>query len=270
MTDERFVFNQDVLERSKMKTGARHKKNGCKSKKCTLPSDHLTPSQKKKLNGEVMTIKMNEPYRNWKQFKKLNMSLQAEYIRNLITNYGARSMDIASMFGIAPTTFATYCMHFDPPFNFNRGLRNQNPKWVQFISGKIAEPKPEVKKSDEEILEEIFGIKQKNAEPANLEEPKDEEVKPDISEEKVDPEPAPVEEVKKIVIDCSPVEDKPDPVPETRNNIFNAMQSMHLDLCGTKYDIMKMLDTILDDGNEYAMHIDIPRVFKGYLKQEVR
>ena len=249
MTDERFVFNQDVSERSKMKTGARHKKNGCKSKKCILPSDHLTPSQKKKLNGEVMSIKMNEPYHDWKQFKKLNMSMQSEYIRNLITNYRARSMDIAAMFGIAPITFRNYCTHFDPPFNFNRGLRAQNPKWIEFISNKTE------KKSDEQILEEVFGIKQKSTEP-------------DISEEKVDPEPAPVEEVKKIVIDCAPAESKPEPVPETRNYIFNAMQSMQLDLCGTKYDIMKMLDTILDDGNEYAMHIDIPRVFKGYLESE--
>lgn len=268
MTDERFVFNQDVSERSKMKTGARHKKNGCKSKKCVLPSDHLTPSQKKKLNGEVMIIKMNEPYRNWKQFRKLNMSLQDEYIRNLITNHGARSMDIAAMFGVAPTTFASYCTRFNPPFNFNRGLRNQNPKWTQFISNTAVETKPEAKKSDEQILEEIFGIKPKSTESEKPEEVKVEEPKPDISEVKTDSDPAPVEEVKKIVIDCAPIKSKPEPTPETRNYIFNAMQSMKLDLCGTKYDIMKMLDTILDDGNEYAMYINISRVFKGYLKSE--
>ena len=50
MTDAEYVFQQDVKERKKMKTGAMHRKCGSKSKKCTLPSDYLTPSQKKKLN----------------------------------------------------------------------------------------------------------------------------------------------------------------------------------------------------------------------------
>ena len=39
MTDGAFCFQEDVRDRSIIKRGAVHKKNGSKSKKCTLPSD---------------------------------------------------------------------------------------------------------------------------------------------------------------------------------------------------------------------------------------
>ena len=36
-------FYDDVKERNAMKSGAFHKVNGSKSRRCTLPSDNLTP-----------------------------------------------------------------------------------------------------------------------------------------------------------------------------------------------------------------------------------
>ena len=76
MTDAAYVFNQEVRERSRIKQGAHHKKNGSKSKKCTLPSDYMTTRQKNKMNGATMTLKMNEPCHNWKEFKRLSTDVQ--------------------------------------------------------------------------------------------------------------------------------------------------------------------------------------------------
>lgn len=119
MTDERFVFTQDVRERSKMKTGAFHKKNGSKSKKCTLPSDYLTARQKKKLNGECETLKLNEPFRDWKQFKKYAVSMKTAYLDNLVHNYGAKQKDVADMFGVTVNTVYIHCKEIG--FSFPKG-----------------------------------------------------------------------------------------------------------------------------------------------------
>lgn len=119
MTDERFVFTQDVRERSKMKTGAFHKKNGSKSKKCTLPSDYLTAKQKKKLNGECETLKLNEPFRDWKQFKKYAVSMKMAYLDNLVHNYGAKQKDVADMFGVTVNTVYIHCKEIG--FSFPKG-----------------------------------------------------------------------------------------------------------------------------------------------------
>lgn len=168
MTDEKFVFNQDVRERSKMKTGAMHKKNGCKSKKCTLPSDYLSTKEKKKLNGPVSSISMNKPYYDWRSFTSLNPEVQAEYLNGLITNYGARAKDLAEMFGIGYSTFWKKMHDQNLSVKLDtkhiKRTKKMDDRWLDFITNPEfanlpkKKEKPMPKKSDEEILKERFGI----------------------------------------------------------------------------------------------------------------
>lgn len=230
MTDERFVFHQDVRERSKMKTGAFHKKNGCKSKKCTLPSDHLTPKQKKKLNGECMSIKMNEPYHNWKEFKRLSADMQRNYILSLVDDYRARSKDIAEMFNISPATFSGFCTKFDPHIKFNGG-RVMDEKWLDFITKPAPIPAP--KKTDEEIIKEVFGV--------------------DISEKE---EEAAVEETVESV---EPVAEEVIEPPKKVSG-YNAMVKMSLDLKGSKEEIMQMINAILGDECRYIVSLLVSNI----------
>lgn len=135
MTDERFVFTQDVKERSQMKTGAFHKKNGSKSKKCTFPSDHLTAKQKKKLNGECETLKLNEPFRDWKAFKKYSVTMKTAYLDNLIHNYGARQKDVAEMFGITPNTIYLFCKELGIRFpKGGHGTGEMDDRFLDFLT----------------------------------------------------------------------------------------------------------------------------------------
>lgn len=140
MTDEQYVFHQDVKERKKMKTGAMHKKNGCKSKKCTLPSDYLSKKEKAKLSGPVISIKMNQPYYDYRSFKKLPLGLQREYFESLITNYGARYIDIAGMLGISKITMYNLCKSFNPPLPRTRSgkpARTVDNRWVNFVAKEV-------------------------------------------------------------------------------------------------------------------------------------
>lgn len=237
MTDERFVFQQDVKERSKMKTGAFHKKNGCKSKKCTLPSDRLTASQKKKLNGECMSIKMNEPYHNWKDFKRLSIDMQRNYISNLVVEHQARSKDIAEMFNISPTTFSQYCIKFSPRIKFNGG-RVMDEKWLDFIT------KPVLKKTEKIPAEEV----------ADVDAVADFEARyRDIPDIRTPPKEE-VEETMEL-----PVEE---PVNHAEKKVsgYNAMVKMSLDLKGSKEEIMQMMDAILGDECRYIVSLKISNI----------
>ena len=265
MTDERYVFNQDVAERSKMKTGAFHKKNGSKSKKCTLPSDHLTEAQKKKLSGPCFTINMNEPFHDWKKFKSLPQSMQAAYINGLVENYGARRSDIAEMLGTTATNFSAYCCHAlrdkVPLANKNTPpKRVMDERFLDFLTKPDAKEEPASKKTDEEILKERFGI-----------EPKKEE--PEVKKTEEKPEEKPVESawlkealtepVKTEIEGCGVLYDAPPAKEEKPTCMFSAMTSVQMKLKGSREEILNAFNALLGDGIEYRLSFDLSAFAKG-------
>lgn len=103
MTDERYVFVQDLKEKKGIARSAAHKKNGCKSRKCTLPSDFLTKKEREKMNGEVKSWNMNKFY-SWEEFKQMPVDIQEAYISTLVQKYKIGLATIANkVFGITPS-----------------------------------------------------------------------------------------------------------------------------------------------------------------------
>lgn len=95
-------FDYDVLQKKRTAAGARHMKRGSRSKRCSLPSDNLTPAQLKRRNGPVSTYKLDEPMR-WDDFKSMPVDLQKRYMSNLIETYGATNEMLGDMFYVHPT-----------------------------------------------------------------------------------------------------------------------------------------------------------------------
>ena len=95
-------FDYDVLQKKRTAAGARHMKRGSRSKRCSLPSDHLTPAQLKRRNGPVSTYKLDEPMR-WDDFKAMPVDLQKKYLTNLVETYGATNEMLGDMFYVHPT-----------------------------------------------------------------------------------------------------------------------------------------------------------------------
>ena len=54
-------FDYDALQKKRIASGAFHMKRGSRSKRCSLPSDNLTPAQLKRRNGPVSTYKLDQP-----------------------------------------------------------------------------------------------------------------------------------------------------------------------------------------------------------------
>lgn len=103
MTDEEFVFRRDVHDKKVTARSAFHKKNGSKSKKCSLPSDYMTKKERLAMNGDVTTINFNTRY-DWKVFKKFSEDLQKEYILNIRERYSIGIPYFAKLFGVCDTT----------------------------------------------------------------------------------------------------------------------------------------------------------------------
>lgn len=145
MTD----FDYEVMQRKRLAGQARYKKNGSKSKKCTLPSDRLTYKQWKERNGAVMSYNINKPMK-WAEFKELPQDLQEEYLRNLIDKHYATGTLIAQMLGVTPSTFSRYVSTSKMNVKFTKFVRRtaeQVEVWNDFVNGsdeKVEEKAPAV------------------------------------------------------------------------------------------------------------------------------
>ena len=104
MTD----FDYDVYLKKRTARGYRNKKNGSKSKRCSLASDGMTQKQWKERNGEVMSYNLSEPM-SWETFKTMPIDLQTEYVKGLRDKYGTTATDLAKFFDCVPSTVTKYC-----------------------------------------------------------------------------------------------------------------------------------------------------------------
>lgn len=93
-------FDYDAMQKKRTASGAIHKKNEKKSKRCSLPHDGLTPAQLRRLNGPVHTYKLDGPM-SWADFKAMPLDLQKDYIRNLQDLYQVNDGMLGQMFGVA-------------------------------------------------------------------------------------------------------------------------------------------------------------------------
>ena len=134
MTDERYVYNTDIRERRSAASGARAKKGGSRSKRCTLPSDHLTPAQKRKLNGQPETVNLNRPM-TFAELKKLTPTMQFLYLDHLVTVHHARRVDLLEMLGIVSGTLFKLQKALPGNLQFNGKPRKQAPEWIAFLEG---------------------------------------------------------------------------------------------------------------------------------------
>ena len=108
LSDEEYIYRQDIKEKKAAGRGIHSKKNGSKSKKCTLPSDYMTRKEKMAMNGDVMTYNPNAWY-TWEEFKKLPMEYQIKYVNSLLLRYDCGLRAIGEiLFGITGPNLYNY------------------------------------------------------------------------------------------------------------------------------------------------------------------
>jgi hypothetical protein len=131
LTDERYTLTTTNKERARTARGAHNKVShaGCK-----LPSDYLTPAQKKNLSGPVTSFKTNEPM-TWATFTALPDSSRRFYIEGLRQKYTAKDNWLARMFGVSDETMRRERERLGIPA-YSRGGRakaDEKAAWQAFL-----------------------------------------------------------------------------------------------------------------------------------------
>lgn len=114
-------FDYDCYKKKNVAHSAARRKCGSKSKRCSLPSDHMTAKQWNERCGQVMSYNIGKPMQ-WKEFTKLPKDLKEEYMNNLIEKYSANARTMAEVFGVSTATVF-------------RVVKNENLN-VKFLKGK--------------------------------------------------------------------------------------------------------------------------------------
>lgn len=139
-------FDFDIVEKKRMARGARCKKNGSKSKRCTLPSDNLTPAQRKALSGPVSSYSMNLPM-EWEVFKSIPKDLQQSYIDTLQSRFCVPVSTISKeLFRLSSYGLRAYMNRNDMRFIAERGKRlsaEARQSWEDFLNSGERQEEPE-------------------------------------------------------------------------------------------------------------------------------
>lgn len=151
MTD----FDYDCYKKKSVAHSAMRRKCGSKSKKCSLPSDHITAKQWKERCGQVMSYNIGRPLL-WAEFSKLPKDLKEEYMNNLIEKYSANARTMADIFGVSVATVFRVVKNEELNVKFLKGKHPAGEKEValgRFMKGEeeapCSEPVSEVSNTQE-------------------------------------------------------------------------------------------------------------------------
>ena len=142
MTDEKYIYLQDIREKKSAGRGVFGKRTGSKTGYVGLPHDHMTAAELKRRNGKVSTVKLNQPI-TYAELKELTPSLRFLYLDNCINRYKARRLDLVAMLGISNPGFGRMIAKLPGKLEFKGGLHKPAPEWLAFINGEAAEIIPE-------------------------------------------------------------------------------------------------------------------------------
>lgn len=114
-------FDFDAMQKKRIAGNARHMKNGSKSRRCSLPSDHMTHAQWKRRNGPVYTVSLNQPM-SWDAFKCLTLDLQQAYIDAVQNRFGVPISRMSTdLFNKSNTNLRLHCARMGLKFDSMQG-----------------------------------------------------------------------------------------------------------------------------------------------------
>lgn len=111
-----------------------------------MPSDYLSESEKRKMNGNIDTINTNEPM-PWERFKNLPLTLQKEYVESIVSRFHVGVKTVSEvLFNIGGSTLGLHLRRYGISVKGHKGkIRDENmARFVTFCnSGNHAENEPE-------------------------------------------------------------------------------------------------------------------------------
>lgn len=99
-SDEEYEFRQDCGLKKHIAASAHKQRTHCGKGGCSLPSDNMTEKERKAMNGECVSYRMNEPM-SWETFKSMPDDLKVTYINGLRERWDCTDSALCNMFGIS-------------------------------------------------------------------------------------------------------------------------------------------------------------------------
>lgn len=137
MTDEKYVFVQDVREKKITARSARNTRthNG-KRGAVRFPSDNLSRKELNAMNGEVKSYKLNSPM-TWSEFEAMPDDCKVIYIKALRQKYGVSDSALATMFGCSQVTVSKEMRRIG--LGLGRNTKKEKPfdkeGWLAWVNG---------------------------------------------------------------------------------------------------------------------------------------
>lgn len=150
MSEAKAAFVEDLREKKVLARNSKYRKCGSKSKKCTTPSDFLTPAQRRELNGDVSVYQIGKPI-TWKEFKSYPPEMQQKWLDAFVEKFECSTKGMAIVFNLHPTSINLHCKNKDLKINakgvFNEKKGDAIRAWMTEGKGSEVpvEPKVEVK-----------------------------------------------------------------------------------------------------------------------------
>ena len=116
------LFYGDIREKKSAGHSARRKRNGSRTAYVSLPSDHMTQKELKKMNGEVKSYNLSKPMA-FQEFREMPADLRRQYLAFLVHTYGATMGAIANAFSVSVDTLRRAMDGCDGSDLFRRGAR---------------------------------------------------------------------------------------------------------------------------------------------------
>lgn len=125
MTDEKYLFVQDIRDKKNVARSARSKRthNG-KGGSVKLPSDYMTKKEIQSMNSEAKSYRLNDPM-SWTEFMAMPDDIKGVYIKMLREKFNAPDSRIAKMMGVSGCSFSIEMKRL----GLSAGHRSCNNKW---------------------------------------------------------------------------------------------------------------------------------------------
>lgn len=148
-----YLFYETANERKRNGIGDYHKKRRG-GRNVRLCSDNLTRKEWEKMNGEVITVNLDQP-RTWGEYKELPDNYKKDYMEHLYEKYKATPNMLAAMFRVTRATVFGELNRLDLHFEYKKGKVSSGiiDAWGKFLYERYEIPQEHTEPEKESKLE---------------------------------------------------------------------------------------------------------------------
>lgn len=139
MTDEEYLYRQDVKEKAIIARSSRNSRSA-RRRGCRTSTDNMTRKEWEKMNGPVHTVNLGQAM-TWEEFRAMPKNLQQQYAQHILDHYAVGPYAIARMFGVSGAYCGTYLHELGIKFSGKRAAQAETERFLKDYGKPAADKK---------------------------------------------------------------------------------------------------------------------------------